>query len=104
MTIKVTDSAKDKIKSLVDDSLFKNPVLRINISRYGWNGPSMDLVLDELTDNDQDVMKDNDVNVVFDLKLKDYLARGARNSLIVDYKKDVSKSGFFILNSRASCC
>jgi len=64
----------------------------------------MDLVLDELTNNEQDVMKDNEVNVVFDLKLKDYLARGARNSLIVDYKKDASKSGFFILNSRASCC
>ena len=88
----------------MNDSQFKNPAIRINVSRFGWNGPKMDLVLDELTDNEQNIIKDNDVNVVFDLKLKDYLDRNAANSLILDYKKEASKSGFFVLNSRACSC
>ena len=60
----------------------------------------MELVLDELTNNDQDVVKDNDVNVVYDPRLKIHIE--ARKSLIIDYDKDMSKSGFFVQNNR--CC
>jgi Fe-S cluster assembly iron-binding protein IscA len=35
MTIKVTDSAKERVKSLMNDSQFKNPAIRINVSRFG---------------------------------------------------------------------
>ena len=58
----------------------------------------MGLVLDELTDNDQNIIKDNDVNVVYDLKLKNYI-----DSVVIDYRQDIPKEGFVILNGR-SCC
>ena len=98
MAIKVTDNAKNQINSLMRDSQFKNPVIRINVNGFGWNGPRMDLVLDELSDNDQNIIKNNDVNVVYDLKLKNYI-----DSVIIDYQQDIPKEGFFILNGR-SCC
>jgi len=61
----------------------------------------MDLVLDELTNNDQNVIKENDVNVIYDSKLKNYLET---NSVVVDYKKNMTKTGFFVMDSGSSCC
>ena len=101
MTIKVTDNAKNQIKSLVNDSKFKSPVIRIYSSGVGWRGPKVDLVLEELTNNDQDIIKDNDVNVIFDSNLKNYIK--TMPSLAIDYNQDISESGFFIQRSN-SCC
>jgi Fe-S cluster assembly iron-binding protein IscA len=61
----------------------------------------VDLVLDELTNNDQNVVKDNDVNVVYDSKLKAHIE--ARPSLIIDYDEEMSESGFFVQSSNACC-
>jgi Fe-S cluster assembly iron-binding protein IscA len=60
----------------------------------------MELVLDELTDNDQNVSKYNEVNVVYDSKLQSYLEM---NSLIIDYDQDLSQSGFFIQRNKGCC-
>ena len=35
MAIKVTDNAKNQIKTLMKDSLLKNPVIRINVNGFG---------------------------------------------------------------------
>ncbi len=55
----------------------------------------MGLVLDELTANDQEVIKDNEINVVYDPKLKNYV--DMRSSLTIDFRKDRYGSGFVIL-------
>ena len=35
MAVKVTDNAKNQIKSLMNDSKFKNPVIRVNAKGAG---------------------------------------------------------------------
>ena len=54
----------------------------------------MGLVLDELTEHDQNVIKENGVNVVYDPKLKNYV--DMRNALTIDFRKDRYGSGFVI--------
>jgi len=60
----------------------------------------MGLVLDELTDADQNVIKDNEINVVYDPKLKNYI--DMRNSLTIDFRSDSYGSGF-IIQGGSSC-
>ncbi len=61
----------------------------------------MGLVLDELSEHDQNVVKDNEVNVVYDPKLKNYV--DMRNSLVIDFRKDRYGSGF-VIQGGSSCC
>ena len=60
----------------------------------------MGLVLDELTEHDQTVLKDNEVTVVYDPKLKNYV--DTRNALTIDFKRDRYGSGF-IIQGGSSC-
>jgi Fe-S cluster assembly iron-binding protein IscA len=60
----------------------------------------MGLVLDELTETDQNIIKDNEINVVYDPKLKNYV--DMRSALTIDYRKDRYGSGFVILGG-SSC-
>jgi len=61
----------------------------------------MGLVLDELTENDQNIVKDNGVNVVYDPKLKNYI--DMKKYLTIDFKSDRYGSGF-IIQGGSSCC
>ena len=60
----------------------------------------MGLVLDELTDSDKDVLKDNEINIVYDQRLKNYI--DIRNALTIDFKRDKYGSGF-IIQGGSSC-
>ena len=95
MAITVTDNAKNEVLELMKDSGYKNPALRVSFNGFGWGGPRMGLVLDELTENDQNVVKDNEINVVYDPKLKNYV--DMRSALTIDFRKDRYGSGFVIL-------
>ena len=100
MAIKVTDNARNEVLELMESSGYKDPVLRINFSGFGWGGPRMGLVLDELTVNDKNVIKDNDVNVVYDSKLKNYI--DVKSSITIDFRKDRYGSGF-VIQGGSSC-
>jgi len=60
----------------------------------------MGMVLDELSADDKDVIKDNGVNVVIDERLKSYV--NIRNSLTIDFRISRSGSGFVIFGG-SSC-
>lgn len=60
----------------------------------------MGLVLDELEENEENVLKVNDVNIVYDGRLKNYI--DARSGLKIDFRKDKWSSGFVILGG-SSC-
>ncbi len=57
----------------------------------------MGLVLDELAENEQNIVKDNEVNIVYDGRLKNYI-----NGITIDYNSDKYGTGFTI--SGASTC
>ncbi len=60
----------------------------------------MGLVLDELTDSDQNVVKDNEINVTYDPKLKNYI--DMKSSLTIDFMKDRYGTGF-VIHGGSSC-
>jgi len=60
----------------------------------------MGLVLDELNVNELNVIKENEVNVAFDPKLKNYI--DMRNSLTIDFRRDRYGEGF-VIQGGSSC-
>jgi len=59
----------------------------------------MGLVLDEL-DNNAEVVVDNELNIMYDRRLKSYI--DTKNGITIDYRNDTYGSGFIILG--ASTC
>lgn len=60
----------------------------------------MGLVLDELIENEEFLIRDNEINIIYDGKLKNYI--DVASSLTIDFKKDRFGSGFVILGG-SSC-
>ena len=60
----------------------------------------MGLVLDELADDELNLVKDNDVNIVYDGRLKNYI--NGKNGITIDYNNDKYGAGFIITG--ASTC
>ena len=100
MTIKVTDAARDEVLDQMKGSGYRNPVLRINMTGAGWGGPRLGLVLDELDEKEGAAIVVNDVNVVYDGRLKNYI--DVKSGITIDYRKDRWGSGFVILGG-SSC-
>lgn len=95
MSLNVTEAAKVEVLELMKGSGYKNPALRISFNGFGWGGPRLGLVLDELEENEQFVMNVNDVNVIYDGRLKNYI--DLKNGITIDFRKDKWGSGFVIL-------
>lgn len=60
----------------------------------------MGLVLDELDDNEQYVVKEKDVDIIYDGRLKNYI--DTKKGITIDYRNDKYGSGFVILGA-GSC-
>lgn len=99
MSVKITDDAKKEVVSMMGSSGYKNPVLRLNIAGFGWGGPRLGLVLDELAEN-ENVIVENEVKITYDRRIEDYV-NSARN-ITIDFRKDKFGSGFVILGG-SSC-
>ena len=100
MAINVTDAARDEVLELMKTSGFKNPALRISFNGFGWGGPRLGLVLDELKDGEENFIQVNNVNVIYDGRLKNYI--DLNQGITVDFRKDRWGSGFVILGG-SSC-
>ena len=60
----------------------------------------MGLVLDELEDKETSVIKENDVNIMYDGRLKNYFDH--KYSITIDYESNKYGSGF-IIKGGSSC-
>lgn len=80
MEIVLTDKAKDQIQLLEQNSK-GNKMVRINITSFGWAGPTYGVVLDELKDDDVEVSHDN-LNFIFEKVLYNRLKK-----VEIDYMK-----------------
>ena len=98
MAVKITDDAKVEVVEMMKESGYKNPVLRLNIAGFGWGGPRLGLVLDELEEN-ENVVTDNDVKIDYDRRIEDYV-NSARN-ITIDLRKDKYGAGFVVLGGNA---
>ncbi len=98
MAVIITDDAKTEVVELMKDSGYKDPVLRLSIAGFGWGGPRLGLVLDELEEN-ENVVTNNDVKIAYDRRIEDYV-NSARN-ITIDFRKDKYGAGFVILGGNA---
>jgi Fe-S cluster assembly iron-binding protein IscA len=74
-------------------------MLRVAFGGYGWGGPRLQLTLDELKDEDDVVIKSQDIMVVYNSGIEEYV----KNS-IVDYSDSWFERGFVIKGAKTSSC
>ena len=89
MIIEATNDAITEIKKILAKQDRDDLVIRINISGFGWGGPSMGLVLDEQKENDY-VEEIDDVTFVAGEDLKSY------KGFDVEYVSEFLRKGFVI--------
>ena len=101
MSVKITNDAKTEVIDLMNNSGYKNPVLRLNIAGFGWGGPRLGLVLDELDNSEnENVITDNDVKIAYDRRIENYV--NSASNITIDFRKDKYGAGFVILGG-SSC-
>jgi iron-sulfur cluster assembly accessory protein len=91
--IQITDSAKDKLKEVLDKNPGKH--LRVVFQGFGWGGPSLGLTLDEPKKGEVGFLV-NGLDVLIEEKVKPY-AEGNT----VDYVTEPKGAGFTIVKAGA---
>jgi iron-sulfur cluster insertion protein len=92
-----TDSAADKVKSLIDEE--GNPALklRVFVTGGGCSGFQYGFTFDEAVNEDDTTMEKNGVTLLIDAMSYQYLV-GAE----IDYKEDLEGAQFVIKNPNAT--
>lgn len=98
--IKVTEKAVKKLEELLaNEKNAATKVLRISVGGFGWGGPSLQLTLDELNNEDDIVVESKGVKVVYD----ESIARFVTDS-VIDYSASLFYRGFYIKREGLSSC
>ena len=90
MKIEIKGKAKEEIQKLYENEKNADKLLRISILGYGWAGPSLGLVLDELKDGDVEVKVDD-----FNFAVENIISENF-GSLTVDYSDSWLRKGFSV--------
>lgn len=80
----------------------KNPektMLRVAFGGFGWGGPSLQLTLDELTNNEDTIVESQGIKVIYESDLEAYL-----NNSVIDYSNKWFERGFHIKGAMTSSC
>ena len=96
MNINITDSAKVQLEKAMENSGYESPALRILFSGVGWGGPRLGLALDESKNSEEQLLKENDINIVLDDSIKSLIDSG--RPIKIDYHESPYGSGFIIDN------
>ena len=98
--ISVSMEAAEKFKEVtLKSNVSENAMLRVAFGGFGWGGPSLHLVLDELKTDEDVVVESQGINVVYEAELEDYV----KNS-VIDYSNKWFEKGFVLRGARASSC
>jgi len=92
-----TDSAANKVKSLIDEEGNPDLKLRVFVQGGGCSGFQYGFTFDEETNDDDTVMERNGVTLLIDAMSYQYLV-GAE----IDYKEDIEGAQFVIRNPNAN--
>ncbi len=94
--IKITDSAVNKVKALIEEEKDPNLKLRVFVTGGGCSGLQYGFTFDE-TENDDDIPFEKDgVTVLIDAISYEYLSAAE-----IDYKEDIEGERFVIRNPQA---
>ncbi len=92
-----TDSAADKVKSLIEEEGNPDLKLRVFVTGGGCSGFQYGFTFDEATNDDDTTMQKNGVTLLIDAMSYQYLV-GAE----IDYKEDLEGAQFVIKNPGAT--
>ena len=98
----VTDMAAEKFREMAVKT--SNPdaqMLRISFAGYGWGGPKLGLALDEQKKEDDLMISDNDVKVVYPKELESYVDT---ENLTLDYEDKWYNKGFQLSGNNSGSC
>lgn len=96
--IKVNDSAKQKIFSLLEtDGKEKDSYVRVGVKGGGCSGLMYNLEFDSTLTDDDKVIEDNEIKIVVDKKSVLYLA-----GTELDFSDGLNGKGFSFINPNAS--
>ena len=98
--INITDAAVEKFNEIRQKA--KNPekaMLRLYFGGFGWGGPSLQLTLDELKEDNDIVVEAEDINVIYASELQAYI-----EGIVIDYSNNWFNRGFTIRGGRTSSC
>jgi len=95
--VKLTDTAKNKVKSLISAEGRDDLRLRVSVQPGGCSGLIYQLFFDEVLEDSDAVAKFDDVEVVVDKMSVPYL-EGAS----IDFEDTIQKQGFTIDNPNAA--
>lgn len=98
--ITMSKEAAEKFRNLITTS--KNPgntMVRVSFGGFGWGGPSLQLTLDELKNNEDKVVESEGISIVYESYLEDYI----ENS-VIEYSNSWFQRGFVIKGGKTSSC
>ncbi len=97
--IKVSESAKKKVVSLMEDDGFDaaNDYVRVGVKSGGCSGLSYDLTFDKEKEENDKVFEDNDIKVIVDKKSFLYLV-----GTTLEYSGGLNGKGFVFNNPNAN--
>lgn len=98
--INITEKARQEFHTARDaNKISDNAMLRVNFGGMGWGGPNLYVTLDELQHDNDVVVEQDGVKVVYQPDLEQFL----RNST-VDYLKFLFVKRFIIKGGVSSSC
>lgn len=97
--IKVSESAKKKVVSLMEEDGFNaaNDYVRVGVKSGGCSGLSYDLTFDKEKEENDKVFEDNDIKVIVDKKSFLYLV-----GTTLEYSGGLNGKGFVFNNPNAN--
>ena len=96
--IYVSDTAREKVKSLMEDgAMSKDHFLRVSVVGGGCSGLSYKMDFDNVQKPTDQVFEDNGLKVVTDLKSFLYLV-----NTTLDFSEGLNGKGFYFSNPNAS--
>ena len=95
--ITVSESAAKKVKSLIEESGFRTPFLRVSVKGGGCSGLSYDLSFDTEKNSNDTLTEDKDVKILVDNKSLLYLF-----GTELEFSDGLNGKGFQFINPNAS--
>ncbi len=95
--VTVSETAAKKLKSLIEESGFKTPFVRVAVKGGGCSGLSYDLSFDTEQQSNDTLAEDNDVKILVDNKSLLYLV-----GTELQFSGGLNGKGFQFVNPNAS--
>ena len=94
MILKITDSARDLLKKILQEK--NTGGIRVFFAGFGWGGPQIGLALDE-PEADDIIETINEIQVAIDPEIKPHT-----ESMILDHDQDNER--LVLLGNDSDCC